>query len=48
VPVSGALGIYSGMRIDEIIAIKQSQIYTVSGGVKNAFEVVDEKQDLMR
>jgi integrase/recombinase XerD len=38
-----ALGIYSGLRIGEIIAIKQSQVYTTSGGVKNALKVVRQK-----
>jgi integrase len=38
-----ALGIYSGLRIGEIIAIKQSQVYTTSGGVKNVLKVVRQK-----
>jgi len=32
--------IYSGLRIGEIIAIKQSQVCTAFGGVKNALKVI--------
>jgi integrase/recombinase XerD len=38
-----ALGIYSGLRIGEIIAIKQSQVFTKDGGTKNALEVTGHK-----
>jgi hypothetical protein len=31
------------LRIGEIIAIKQSQVYTTSGGVKNALRVIRQK-----
>jgi integrase len=33
-----AIGLYTGLRISEIIAIKQSQIFIKDGGVKNALK----------
>jgi integrase/recombinase XerD len=38
-----ALGIYTGLRIGEIIAIKQNQIFTKDGGTKNALKVTRQK-----
>jgi integrase/recombinase XerD len=34
-----ALGIYSGLRVGEIIALKYNQLYAPSGGVRNALKV---------
>lgn len=39
-----ALGIYSGLRIGEIIHLKYSQVFTTSGGVKNLLKVVRAKK----
>ena len=38
-----AVGLYTGLRISEIIAIKQSQIFTKDGSVKNALKVTRKK-----
>jgi len=38
-----AMGLYTGLRISEIIAIKQSQVFTKDGGVKNALKVTRKK-----
>ena len=35
-----ALGIYTGMRVGEIIQLKYDQLYTASGGVRNVLRVV--------
>jgi integrase/recombinase XerD len=35
-----ALGIYSGLRIGEIITLKRNQLFTVDGGVRNGLKVV--------
>lgn len=34
-----ACGLYSGLRISEIIAIKQKDVFTANGGIKNALRV---------
>ncbi len=34
-----AVGLYTGLRISEIIAIAQDQIYTASGGIRNSLKV---------
>lgn len=39
-----ALGIYSGLRVGEIIALKHKQLFTASGGVRNSLKVVRSKQ----
>ena len=33
-------GLYTGLRISELIAIEQSQIFTASGGVRNTLKLV--------
>jgi hypothetical protein len=38
-----ALEIYSGLRIGEIIVIKQSQARTAFGGIENALKVIRQK-----
>ena len=38
-----AVGIYTGLRISEIIAIKQSQVFRKDGGTKNALKVTRKK-----
>jgi integrase/recombinase XerD len=38
-----AVGLYTGLRISEIIAIKQSQVFTKDGSVKNALKVTRKK-----
>ncbi len=35
-----ALGIYTGLRIGEIITLKYDQLFTTSGGVRNVLKVV--------
>lgn len=35
-----ALGIYAGLRIGEIIALKTDQLFTKSGGVRNVLKVI--------
>ena len=35
-----ALGIYAGLRVGEIITLKQNQLYTKDGGVRNVLKVV--------
>ncbi len=35
-----ALGIYTGMRVGEIIGLKWEQLYTTSGGVRNVLKVI--------
>lgn len=35
-----ALGIYSGLRIGEIITLKRNQLFTKEGGVRNVLKVV--------
>jgi integrase/recombinase XerD len=35
-----ALGIYSGLRIGEIITLKRNQLFTKDGGVRNVLKVV--------
>ena len=35
-----ALGIYTGMRIGEIIRLRKEQLYTANGGVRNVLKVV--------
>jgi integrase len=37
------VGLYTGLRISEIIAIKQSQVFTKDGGAKNALKVTRKK-----
>ncbi|MBX9942413.1 MAG: site-specific integrase [Candidatus Obscuribacterales bacterium] len=34
-----ATGLYTGLRISEIISIKQEHVYTTSGGIKNILKV---------
>lgn len=34
-----ATGLYTGLRISEIIAIGQNDVYTTSGGVRNVLKV---------
>jgi len=33
-------GIYSGLRISELISIKQDQVFTISGGTRNTLKLV--------
>ncbi len=39
-----ALGLYSGLRIGEIIALKQKQIFTANGSVRNSLKVTRSKK----
>jgi integrase/recombinase XerD len=34
-----ALGLYTGLRISEIISIKQDHVYTTSGGIRNILKI---------
>lgn len=35
-----ALGIYTGMRVGEVIRLRSDQVYTTTGGVRNLLKVV--------
>lgn len=35
-----AVGIYTGLRIGEIITLRQDQLFTTSGGIRNVLKVV--------
>lgn len=39
-----ALGIYSGLRIAEVISLRYAQVFTTSGGVRNLLKVVRAKK----
>lgn len=43
-----ALGIYAGLRIGEIIALKCADVYTKSGGVRNVLKFVRLKKEKHR
>lgn len=40
-----ALGVYSGLRVGEIISLKYKQLYAPSGGVRNALKVTRLKKN---
>lgn len=39
-----ALGIYTGLRIAEIIALRHDQVFTASGGVRNLLKIARSKK----